>query len=111
MVDVAAPGVDIISTYNADYPENTTRALYASFSGTSLAAPHVAGVAALVKAKRPDLTGQQIAARIQKRATDLGEPGLDDVYGNGLLNARCTVAPRLEQCVSENPSETPNVAP
>jgi subtilisin family serine protease len=111
VVDVAAPGVDIISTYNADYPENTTRALYASFSGTSLAAPQIAGVAALVKARRPDLTGQQIAARIQKRATDLGEPGLDDVYGNGLLNARCTLAPRLEQCVSENPSETPNVAP
>ncbi len=56
VVDVAAPGVGIISTYNPDSPENTTRALYARFSGTSYAAPHVAGVAALVKAKNPDLT-------------------------------------------------------
>src|SRR3712207_5791116 len=37
VVDVAAPGVDIISTYNADYPVNETGALYAQFSGTSFA--------------------------------------------------------------------------
>jgi len=98
VVDVAAPGVDIISTYNADYPENTTQALYASFGGTSLAAPHVAGVAALVKARRPDLTAQEIAVRIQDNATDLGEPARDDVYGYGLLNARCAVAPSLKRC-------------
>jgi thermitase len=100
VVDVAAPGVDIISTYNADYSGNTTGALYARFSGTSLAAPHVAGVAALVKARRPDLTGQEIAARIQNNATDLGEPGYDEVYGNGLLNALCTVAPGSDWCQS-----------
>jgi subtilisin family serine protease len=98
VVDVAAPGVDIISTYNAEYPENTTQALYASFSGTSLAAPHVAGVAALVMARRPDLTAQELAARIQDNATDLSEPGRDDTYGYGLLNARCAVAPQLDRC-------------
>ena len=98
VVDVAAPGVDIISTYNADYPENTTGALYASFSGTSLAAPQVSGVAALVEAKKPDLTAQELAARIQDSATDLGEPGRDDTYGYGLLNARCAVAPKLDRC-------------
>ncbi len=98
VVDVAAPGVDIISTYNADYPENTTQALYASFGGTSLAAPHVAGVAALVKARRPDLTAQEIAVRIQDNATDLGEPARDDVYGYGLVNARCAVAPNSDRC-------------
>ncbi len=98
VVDVAAPGVGIISTYNADYPENTTRALYARFGGTSLAAPHVAGVAALVKARRPDLTAQEIAVRIQDNATDLGEPARDDVYGYGLLNARCAVAPSFKRC-------------
>jgi thermitase len=98
VVDVAAPGVDIISTYNTDYPENITNALYASFSGTSLAAPHVAGVAALVKARRPDLTAQELAARIQDNASDLGEPGRDDTYGYGLLNARCAVAPKLDRC-------------
>jgi thermitase len=98
VVDVAAPGVDIISTYNADYPGNTTGALYARFSGTSFAAPHVAGVAALVEARNPDLTGQEITARIQDNANDLGELGRDDAYGNGLLNARCAVAPRSVRC-------------
>src|SRR5215211_1519287 len=98
VVDVAAPGVDLISTYNADYPENTTGALYARFSGTSLAAPHVSGVAALLKARNADLTSEQIAARIQDNATDLGEPGRDDTYGYGLLNARCAVAPSSDRC-------------
>jgi thermitase len=98
VVDVAAPGVDIISTYNANYPENTSGALYARFGGTSLAAPHVAGVAALVSARNPDLTSQEIAARIQDNARDLGEPARDDTYGYGLLNARCAVAPRLDRC-------------
>jgi thermitase len=98
VVDVAAPGVGIISTYNADYPENTTRALYASFSGTSLAAPHVAGVAALLKAKNADLTAERIAARITRNATDLGEPARDDTYGYGLLNALCSVAPNSDRC-------------
>ena len=98
VVDVAAPGVGIISTYNADYPENTTGALYASFSGTSLAAPHVSGVAALLKARNADLTAEQIVARIENHATDLGEPGRDDIYGYGLLNARCAVAPSPDRC-------------
>ena len=98
VVDVAAPGVGVISTYNPDSPENTTRALYARFNGTSLAAPHVAGVAALVKARNPDITAERIAARIQNNAVDLGEPGRDDAYGNGLLRARCAVAPWLDNC-------------
>jgi subtilisin family serine protease len=97
-VDVAAPGVGIISTYNADYPENTAGALYARFSGTSLAAPHVAGVAALLKARNANLTAEQIVARIENNATDLGEPARDDSYGFGLLNARCAVAPSSDRC-------------
>jgi len=98
VVDVAAPGVEIVSTYNADYPENTTGALYASFSGTSLAAPHVSGVAALLKARNADLTAERIVSRIENNATDLGEPGRDDTYGFGLLNARCAVAPSSDRC-------------
>jgi thermitase len=98
VVDVAAPGVEIISTYNADYQENTTGALYASFSGTSLSAPHVAGVAALVKAKHPGFKAKKIASRIRKSATDLGKRGRDDMYGSGLLNAWCAVVPSAKRC-------------
>ena len=95
VVDMAAPGVDIISTYNPDSPENTTGALYARFGGTSFAAPHVAAVAALVKAKNPNI---RIATRIQNNATDLGETGRDEAYGSGLLNAQCSVNPADNGC-------------
>ncbi len=55
-VDVGAPGVDIWSS--------TKGGLYDKYSGTSMATPHVAGVAALIKAAHPDATGAQIKARI-----------------------------------------------
>jgi subtilisin family serine protease len=80
------------------YSGNETGALYARFRGTSYAAPHVAGVAALIKARNSDLTAAQIDARIRNTAVDLGEPGRDDAYGYGLLGARCAVAPRLDNC-------------
>jgi thermitase len=98
VVDVAAPGVRIISTYNPDSPENTTDALYGYFSGTSFAAPHVAGVAALIEAKNPELTAEMIADRIQSRATDIGASGKDDTYGFGLLNAGCSLSRAYNGC-------------
>lgn len=55
-VDVSAPGVDIISTL----PDNR----YATFDGTSMAAPSVAGVAALVKAEHPEYTAPQVVNAI-----------------------------------------------
>ncbi|WP_017294026.1 S8 family serine peptidase [Geminocystis herdmanii] len=55
-VDLAAPGVNIYSTF----PNNT----YGSISGTSMASPHVAGVAALLLANNPDLTDEEVKAAI-----------------------------------------------
>jgi len=55
-VHVGAPGKDILSTI----ADNN----YASYSGTSMATPHVAGVAALIKAAYPESTAAQIKARI-----------------------------------------------
>jgi subtilisin family serine protease len=98
VVDVAAPGVHITSTYNPDSPENTTGALYGYFDGTSFAAPHVAGVAALLMAKNPELTAERIADRIQIRAKDMGPRGKDDRYGNGLLDAGCSVNRAVNGC-------------
>jgi subtilisin family serine protease len=56
--------------------------------GTSMAAPHVAGTAALIWSTNPTLTRDQIEAILFETADDLGAPGRDDRYGYGRLNAQ-----------------------
>ncbi len=72
--------------------ESTTLAItgvsYAYFSGTSMATPHVAAVAALVWSYFPSCTGEQIRATLRKSAQDLGDAGRDDKYGHGLVQAK-----------------------
>ncbi|MPZ24764.1 MAG: S8 family serine peptidase, partial [Dehalococcoidia bacterium] len=82
-VELAAPGVSIRSTY----PNNS----YATLNGTSMATPHVAGLAALVKAANPSITASQIRTRLQQTATDLGAAGRDTSYGYGLIDAVAAV--------------------
>ena len=83
-VDIAAPGVEILSTWNDG--------LYDTISGTSMACPHVTGVAALVLAKYPSLTPSEVESILTSTATDLGIVGFDNSYGNGLVNASAAVA-------------------
>lgn len=61
---------------------------YDYFSGTSMATPHVAAVAALVWSYFPSCTGEQIRATLRKSAQDLGAAGRDDKYGHGLVQAK-----------------------
>jgi subtilisin family serine protease len=56
-----------------------------AFAGTSASSPEVAGAAALVKQAYPNLTPDQIKAYLMKAARDLGDSGLDNVYGAGEL--------------------------
>jgi len=57
------------------------------WSGTSFATAHVSGVAALVWSVFPDRTNEEIRTRLQETADDLGEPGWDEHFGYGRVNA------------------------
>jgi subtilisin family serine protease len=75
-------GEDVLSTFAGS--------AYRELAGTSQAAPHVSGVAALLVAR--GVRGQTAVKRILATASDLGPPGDDAEYGAGLLNARAAVA-------------------
>jgi len=94
-VDVAAPGVDVLSLYPTwDTPEGFAPYVYAS--GTSMATPHVAGLAALLKSLKPWLTAGEIMNIIRYSADDMNAtafPGRDDELGYGRINAERALAP------------------
>ncbi len=62
-----------------------------NFNGTSAACPQVAGVAALLLQVNPNLTEAQVRTILQETAQDLGEPGFDNNYGYGLVDAYAAV--------------------
>ena len=82
--DVVAPGVDIITS--------DLGGGYKTVSGTSMSAPHVAGVAALLLQKDPTLTHYDIKNLLEGNAVDLGEHGKDIIYGSGFVDAGALLA-------------------
>jgi thermitase len=82
-IELAAPGVEIYSTLR--------NSVYGLKSGTSMACPHVSGVAALIWSRFPNATSEWIRAQLRATADDLGDSGLDSYYGYGRINARRAV--------------------
>jgi len=83
-VDVAAPGSDIVSTYPGSR--------YVRMNGTSMAAPHVAALAALIKGTDRGLTPDQVERAVTESAADLGVPGRDEDFGAGRIDAAAALA-------------------
>ena len=86
-IEVSAPGTSILSTYIQSNGNPT----YAYASGTSMACPHVAGVAALVLTRNPSLTNINLRNILDMTAVDLGSIGKDSSYGYGKVNAAVAV--------------------
>ena len=119
-IDVSAPGGDSSIDFNGDgYPDgvlstdgsvsdNGIDYVYTFLSGTSMAAPHVAGVVALMKSVNPELTPSDIDAMLASGALtdDLGTPGRDDLFGYGIINAQRSVLAALE-ATGSSPADRP----
>ena len=106
--EIAAPGGDGLSDatpalvwqVGLDFDQfdlNTVRQprfdLFAliGMAGTSMATPHVSGVAALVYSQYPNITPAAVEALIKSTAKDLGSTGRDDTFGAGLIQARAAL--------------------
>ncbi|PUB23875.1 subtilase family protein [Promicromonospora sp. AC04] len=85
--DVTAPGVEIVAARAAGTNEGSGEGEYVSWSGTSMAAPHVAGAAAVLKQARPELTGRQLKAILMGSAQHTSGSVFDEGAGRVYLPA------------------------
>ncbi len=98
-LDLTAPGVDIVNLALEGESCNN--------SGTSMAAPHAAGVAALVASRKSDVSPTEVIDRLLLGGQDLGDPGYDPYYGHGLVNAlnSLTRVPAVHWPLAGTPAE------
>jgi subtilisin family serine protease len=88
-VDIAAPGVDILSANNSGF--------YYFGNGTSMATPHVSGLASLIWSLQPTLTANQITHIITSTARDVHMPGWDPQTGWGRIDAQSATIAAVPQ--------------
>ena len=88
-VDVSAPGSSVLTTncFKCTYADHDSWGSHTYISGTSFATPNVSGVVALIRARYPDATAQQVVNRLFNTVDDLGYHGWDNRYGRGRVNA------------------------
>jgi hypothetical protein len=85
-IDLSAPGENIMTAVPPALDADGVKDGYEIQSGTSFAAPMVAGAVAWVRAARPTLTGDQVNQAVRLSATDLGQPGWEPDTGFGRLS-------------------------
>jgi len=93
-IAVSAPGVNVYSTmptYHVVLNDVGYSMNYGYMSGTSMACPQAAGVAALIWSRFPNATRNWVRGQLSFTADDLGDPGFDVIYGSGRVNARKAV--------------------
>ncbi|KAK6271906.1 hypothetical protein POUND7_008989 [Theobroma cacao] len=101
--DISAPGVDILAAYSqvaspSDTPTDKRRVKYSFISGTSMACPHAAGVAAYVKTFHPDWSPSAIKSAVMTTAWPMdrsNNPDREFGYGSGHLNPVEAINPGL----------------
>ena len=113
-LDLVAPGGDATVDRNNDgYPDGVlstgwdverNQPAYSFEQGTSMASPHVAGVAALLRSVNRDLNPAAVLAILQSTSRDLGASGWDPEYGSGLVDAQAAVA--LAQSLLRAPADS-----
>ncbi|TVQ52533.1 MAG: hypothetical protein EA377_09975 [Phycisphaerales bacterium] len=89
--DISAPGVQVVSA--------TGSGGYAALNGTSMAAPHVAGVVALMRQACPDLSVDEIKQIMYDTAVPLGSPGKNNQFGWGMVDAYEAVLGAQAACI------------
>ncbi len=83
---VSAPGTAIYSSVMVGTTVDNMTLGWNNKNGTSMAAPHVAGAAAVLMERFPYMSGEQISTLLKTTATDLGAAGIDSLYGWGMIN-------------------------
>ena len=116
-VDLTAPGgisadtnLDLAPDGILQYSVFNNQPGYYYSEGTSMASPHVAGAAAIVRSIRPSATPAQVRQALTSTATDKGVPGADSIFGAGILNIASVVSAANALPVSA-PTPTPTPTP
>ncbi|MGM7654572.1 S8 family serine peptidase, partial [Serratia marcescens] len=103
---VSSPGSKIYSTVaNGSDPANLVSD-YGNKNGTSMATPHVTGAVAVLLQRFPYMSSAQIADVLKTTATDMGAPGIDALYGWGMINlGKAINGPGMFYTVEDIPAE------
>ncbi len=92
--EIIDPNSELIANATQNQDGSYFVSQFVSNDGTSFAAPHVTGAAAVLRGAWPQLSAESTVQILLTTATDLGAPGVDEIYGHGLLNLSEAVKPQ-----------------